>query len=322
MTEFYSRSDMEKQGKWLANRVLKNFKHRRKLFKKQGTDAFRLYDWDIPEVRAVVDWYDGNLVVAEYVRQQTEGIPWLETVAGYVAEALGVAEDKVFLKKRQTRPGTWARRYERLDQSQHQVIVAEQGLRFIVNLRDYLDTGLFLDHRQTRAMVRDQARGKSILNLFAYTGSFTCYGAQGEATNSLTVDLSSKYIQWAQDNLALNELTAPQHQFLVADVLAFLDDAIADGRTWDLIILDPPSFSTRKNAFEFDIQRDHPWLLEKVQALLSAEGSLYFSTNHARFEMAPTVKGFKDISGQTVPPDFKSRRPHQCFLYQCKGTIS
>ena len=318
MSQFYSHDDTVKHGEMLANRVKKNLKHRRKFFKRQGTNSFRLYDWDIPEIRAVVDWYDGALVVGEYVRDQTKDIPWLETVSEILAEALELPLDKVYLKRRQTRPSVWGKRYERLDKSDSYQEVQEQGLKFSVNLSDYLDTGLFMDHRQTRAMLREQVKGKRVLNLFAYTGSFSVYAADGGASEVCTVDLSSKYIDWSKDNFALNQLDLEPHQFVVADVLTFIDEAYQDGQQWDYIVLDPPSFSTRKESFEFDILRDHPDLIKRTMKLLAPEGTLYFSTNHQRFQehFNSIDADYQEITKDTIPLDYQGREVHRCFTFK------
>ena len=317
MTDFYSQDDIARHGEMLANRVKKNLKHRRKLFRKQDTNAFRLYDWDIPEVRAVVDWYDGELVIGEYVREQTKDIPWLETIAEILGEQLSLNPEQIHLKRRQTRPGVWEKRYSRLETSNSFREVREQGLKFEVNLVDYLDTGLFLDHRPTRDLVRSQSEGKKVLNLFSYTGAFSVYGAAGGASLVTTVDLSANYIDWAKRNFALNGLDTKSHEFLVTDVLQYLDDLQQDDQTWDIIVLDPPSFSTRKDKFEFDVLRDHPDLIKKTLKLLSPEGKLYFSTNHQRF--VPQFQNINatvnEITEQSIPLDFKNRQIHRCFVF-------
>lgn len=176
----------------LANRVRKNYRHLFKRFKKQNIDCFRLYDWDIPEVRAVVDWYAGHLVVAEYERLQT-GPEWLSQMAAAVASALGVPMEKTHIKRRHTKTEEGPR-YSKLGSRGERIEVRERDLRFWVNLDDFLDTGLYSDHRGTRMIIRELAKDKDFLNLFAYTGAFSCAAAAGGAKTTTTVDLSLIHI--------------------------------------------------------------------------------------------------------------------------------
>ena len=182
-----------------ANRVRKNFRKLHPRFEQRRIGAFRIYDRDIPEIRAAIDWYEGHLVVAEYAREQTAGIPWLETMARAAADALEVPWKRVHLRKRRT-----GEKYERLAGKGERIEVREGNLKFLVNLDDYIDTGLFADHRETRALVRRGASAKRFLNLFAYTGTFTCSAAKGGALQTTTVDASQTYLDWARDNLRLN----------------------------------------------------------------------------------------------------------------------
>jgi 23S rRNA (cytosine1962-C5)-methyltransferase len=187
-----------------------------------------------------------------------------------------------------------------------------------VNLDAYLDTGLFLDHRITRAMVRERAAGKRFLNLFAYTGSFTVYAAAGGAASSLTVDLSKTYQAWSARNLELNNIDTGQHRLLQDDVLAFLKDAASQGPQYDLIVMDPPSFSNSKRMTDtLDVQRDHPELIRLCMQLLAAEGELFFSNNRRGFKLDPAIEqqfDSRDITRQTLPEDFRARGAHQCWL--------
>lgn len=301
-----------RQAEMLANRVDKTFRSLHNRFEQASIGAFRLYDRDIPEIRAVVDWYEGHLVLGEYVRQQTPP-DWLPAMAEAVARRLEVPEDRVHLRRRTTGP----QRYGRLDHTGQRLQVRERDLRFLVNLTDFQDTGLFLDHRDTRQRVRKEAEGKDFLNLFAYTGSFTCAAVKGGAASSTTVDLSQTYTDWAQDNFALNGLQAPQHRFVVADVERFLTLADRNGERWDLAVVDPPSRSVSgKMAGDFDIQRDHRALVLLTLRLLRAGGVLYFSTNHQRFQ--PDLEDLPGASAQeiteaTVPPDFRNRFVHRCW---------
>jgi len=293
--------NLEKQAEMLANRVRKNFRRLHPRFEARRIGAFRLYDRDIPEIRAAVDWYEGHLVVAEYAREQTAQLPWLETMARAVAEALQVPADRVHLRKRKS-----GERYERLAQTGLRLEVREGDLKFLVNLDDYLDTGLFADHRETRARVRAEARGTRFLNLFAYTGSFTCAAVRGGAAETTSVDASQTYLDWARDNLRLNSL--PAGELICSEVEEFL--ARAGARRWQLCVLDPPSF-TDKGGKVFDVQRDHRALIEKTLAVLETSGVLWFSTNHQRF--VPQLEGLRAAEQDTVPEDYRNRAVHRAF---------
>jgi len=298
-----------------ANRVRKNFRSLHTAFERRGIGAFRLYDWDIPEIRAIADWYEGHLVVAEYAREQTDAIPgWLETIAGAAAAALEVPAEALHLRTRRTRPKS-GERYPRLSRGGTRLEVRESPLRFLVNLDDLLDTGLFPDHRETRARIRAESAGASFLNLFGYTGTFTCAAAKGGARRTVTVDASAAYLRWAEENLRLNGLSG-DHEFVAADARRFLDRAKSRPDRFGLCVVDPPTFSTRKDAPPFDVQRDHPALLAAALAVLEPSGILYFSTNHQRFTprlSALPAREIREITGETVPRDYR-RTPHRCFL--------
>ena len=295
---------LERQAQMLADRARKSLRKLHPRFQQRGVGAFRLYDRDIPEIRAVVDWYEGHLVIAEYERTQTQGLPWLTTMAEAVAGALSVPMERVHLKRRRT-----GKKYARLSRKNERIIVRENDLRYLVNLDDYIDTGLFADHRETRARVRAEARNAKFLNLFAYTGSFTCAAAAGGARRTVTVDTSEAYLGWARENLELNGLASERHELVRGDARDFLARA---GRRFSLCVLDPPSFSTRAGAPPFDVQRDHRKLIESALAVLLPGGVLYFSTNHQRFE--PRLDGLRatEITGETAPPDYR-RTPHRSF---------
>lgn len=291
---------LDEQSRMLANRVRKTFRKLQPKFEQRKVGAFRLYDRDIPEIRAAVDWYEGHLVVAEYAREQTSGLPWLETMARAVAAELSVPWERVHLKKRRT-----GEKYERLARKGERVEVREGDLKFLVNLDDYIDTGLFADHRETRARVRKEARGADFLNLFAYTGSFTCAAAAGGARSTTTVDGSQTYLDWAADNLRLNAL--PAGDLMRADVTEFLQRA---QRRWTLCVCDPPSRSDYGGKV-FDVQRDHRALVDQVLAVLEPGGVLWFSTNHQRFE--PKLDGLRYTEEDTVPEDYRNRAVHRAF---------
>jgi 23S rRNA (cytosine1962-C5)-methyltransferase len=291
---------LEEQARMLANRVRKNFRKLHPRFERQGIGAFRLYDRDIPEVRAAVDWYEGHLVVAEYAREQTRGVPWLETVARAAAEALSVPPERLHLKIRSS-----ATKYPKLGHTGKRIEVRERDLKFLVNLDDYIDTGLFADHRETRSRVRAEARGATFLNLFAYTGSFTCAAAAGAAAGTTSVDASETYLDWARENLRLNRLSG---ELVRSGVDEFLRDAGA--RRWTLCVLDPPSSSDSGGRL-FEVQRDHRSLIERALSVLSPAGVLWFSTNHQRF--IPALGGLRYTEEDTVPEDYRNRAAHRVF---------
>jgi 23S rRNA (cytosine1962-C5)-methyltransferase len=293
---------LDEQARMLANRVRKSFRKLHPRFEQRQIGAFRIYDRDIPEIRAAIDWYEGHLVVAEYAREQTARVPWLETMARAAAEALEVRWERVHLRRRRA-----GESYERLGRKGERIEVRERELRFLVNLDDYLDTGLFADHRETRALVRAEAAGKSFLNLFAYTGTFTCVAAKSGAQTT-SVDASQTYLDWAGDNLALNGL--PAGDLVRSDVFDFL--ARAGPRRWSLCVLDPPSYSDHGGRV-FDVQRDHRALIEKTLAVLERGAVLWFSTNHQRFE--PQLEGlqFGEMTQKTVPEDYRNRAVHRSF---------
>ena len=311
-----AKAEISRQAEMLANRVKKTFKQLHKRFEQRQIGAFRLYDRDIPEIRVVVDWYEGHLVVGEYARTQTDALPgWLDALAGSAAAALAVGPERVHVKRRRTRPQDGGQRYAKLGQSQRRFEVREGDLRFWVNLDDYLDTGLFADHRETRRRVREEASGRDLLNLFGYTGTFTCHAIRGGATSTTTVDASSRYLAWAKDNLELNKLAGARHELVRADVREWLGQAARGKRRWQVVVLDPPSFSDKGEGL--DVQRDHVALVEDTLPLVAPGGVLYFSTNHQRFE--PQLDGLRglaecrEITEETVPEDYRNRQVHRCW---------
>lgn len=298
------------------NRLAKNARQRLPWARRQGLTAFRLYDLDIPEWPFAVDWYAGFAHVMEYPRRRQVREGTLDAARDEVVRAtcavLELPPERVFTKTHERRP--WGRgQYERQGAAATLVTVQEQGLRFECNLSDYLDTGLFLDHRVTRARVRAEAQGTRFLNLFAYTGSFTVYARAGGAAETTTVDLSNTYCDWAERNLALNGFSpGPKHRVVRADALAWLEAAKGP---FDLVVLDPPSFSTsKKMGRRFEVQRDHRWLVSRVRELLAPEGGLYFSTNFLGFTLDARLGGAEELTPGSLPGDFR-RSVHRCFRF-------
>lgn len=300
-----------------ANRLAKMHKHLGKWARRQGITCYRVYDNDIPGTPLAIDIYENIVHVAEYARahgmEPDEHAAWLEGCIAVISEVLGVSPELIYLKFRQRQKGL--RQYERFARTGAEYIVRENGLRFIIKPADYLDVGLFLDHRTTRQMVRDEAKGKRVLNLFAYTGSFTVYAAAGGASETLTVDMSNTYLEWAYRNLEINGLAGNTNRLLQADVLAWLEQPSRE--QFDLIVLDPPTFSNSKRMDDtLDIQRDHVMLLNRVLRLCVPGGTVYFSTNYRRFKLWEEeirAAEIKDISKQTVPQDFRNEKIHHCF---------
>jgi 23S rRNA G2069 N7-methylase RlmK/C1962 C5-methylase RlmI len=312
-----------KQAEYFRNRVSKNEKALRRWARREGVEALRLYDRDIPEVPLALDRYGDALLMALYERpyekEEELEAEWLALMALAAAEALGIEPSRVFTKKRRRQRGSG--QYERLGSDAAERVVREGGLSFVVNLSDYLDTGLFLDHRPTRALVRAESSGREVLNLFCYTGSFSVYAAAGGAARVTSVDLSNTYLAWASRNLSLNGFSPSVHPLVRSDAGAFLASASAAGRRWDLVVVDPPTFSNSKaSERDFDVNEDWPGLLRSCAAVLSPGGRLYFSTNSRKLKWSPETASelagrglWEDIGAATIPPDFRDPKVHRAW---------
>ncbi|MCW5621628.1 MAG: class I SAM-dependent methyltransferase [Burkholderiales bacterium] len=301
-----------------ANRLARNARHWRKWARRRGIECFRIYDRDIPEFAFAVDIYGTHAHLQAYDRGSDMGQvgapEFLAQIHATVARVLEMEGDAVVLKLRSRRHA--GEQHQKTGVHGEDFVVNEGGHRFLVNLHAYLDTGLFLDHRNTRTLVAEEARGRAFLNLFCYTASFTVYAAGGGASSSVSVDLSNTYLEWAARNLALNAVDRHRHSLERADVLRWLEQAVEAGRSFDLIVLDPPAFSASKAMQQvFDVQRDHPLLLERCARLLAPGGVLYFSNNlrSFRLERVPAVLAAEEISARSVPEDFRNRRIHRCW---------
>ncbi len=301
------------------NRLSKNARHFRRWAERQGLSAYRVYDRDVPDFPYVVERYASRVHLVEYPRRAERGEGGdseREAVLQDVVEVLEVPPEDVFTKTHLPQP--WGRvQYPRLATSGEEFVVEEQGLQFWVNLADRLDTGLFLDHRFTRARVPGEARGKRVLNLFSYTGAFTVYAAAGGAESTTSVDLSNTYLEWTARNLAVNSLEGRRHVRVRADVLRWLADAATQKARWDVVVLDPPPFST-SNAMRgtFDVQRDHLRMLRHALTLLAPSGKLYFSTNYRRFaldERATALGTFEELTPGILPPDVQRKDVLRCW---------
>ncbi|MCP4681638.1 MAG: bifunctional 23S rRNA (guanine(2069)-N(7))-methyltransferase RlmK/23S rRNA (guanine(2445)-N(2))-methyltransferase RlmL [Desulfobacterales bacterium] len=300
-----------------ANRLKKNMKNIGKWARKQGITCFRLYDADMPEYAVAIDMYNDWVHVQEY--QAPAGVVpenagrRLKQIMSILPEVLKIPPENIVLKVRKKKKGK--EQYEKMGTSGRFFETEENGLRFLVNLTDYLDTGLFIDQRNTRQLLRGYAAGKRVLNLFSYTGTATVYAAAGGAMRTTSVDMSNTYILWAEKNLRLNGFNNSRHKLIQADCLKWIKSC---KEVYDLIFLDPPTFSNSKRMKDFfDIQRDHVGLLRSVLRLLAPGGLLIFSNNSRRFKAdIKALQGWdvKDITRMTIPKDFqRNKRIHHCF---------
>lgn len=308
------------QAELFGRRLAKLARHLRRWPTKRGITCFRIYEKDIPEIPLVVDRYEDYLHLTEYERPHDRSpdrhAAWLELMRLQAAESLDVKPPHAILKTRMK--SEQGNQYGKMANSGAMLSVHESGLTFLVNLTDYIDTGLFLDHRPLRKRVREEAEGKSVLNLFAYTGSFSVYAAAGGAKTTTTVDLSKNYLNWAQKNFQANQLPLESHRFIVGDTIEFLRRSVAHQAQYDLVIVDPPTYSNSKSLeHDWDVQRDHAHLLELIGQVLAPAGVVYFSTNFRRFKLEQQrLQQFfqiREISQQTVPEDFRNRKIHRCW---------
>jgi len=302
-----------------VNRLKKNAKHIKKWAHKNSVSCYRVYDADIPQYAVAIDIYEDWVHIQEYEAPKTvdqaKAGKRLNDIIDVTAQVLGIAQEKVVLKVRKKQSGR--QQYTKQDNKGRMITVHESDLLFRVNLYDYLDTGLFLDHRLTRQIIYRLAKAKNVLNLFAYTGSASVYAAAGGAKTTTTVDMSNTYLQWAEDNFRCNHLSGKKHRFIRADCMQWLWDAKRAGEVFDLIFLDPPTFSnSTKMQQAFDIRRDHVSLLKQVMGLLSHNGQLIFSTNARKFTLDKTLQdefAVREITALTLTEDFRRRSLHQCW---------
>ncbi|ANE52859.1 class I SAM-dependent methyltransferase [Flavisolibacter tropicus] len=307
-------------GKYLMfyNRLQKVYKHLNKQASRQGISCFRIYDHDLPEFPLIIELYEQKVYVSEYKRKHAlsdeEHDAWLTQCQEIIAEVTTIPVNEIYVKLRKRKEDR-KDQYQKLDQAKNETIVHEGGLKFIVNLSDYLDTGLFLDHRITRGMVKEIAGNKKVLNLFCYTGSFSVYAIAGGAGAVTSVDLSKTYLDWTERNVMLNFPEFTQHQAIHADVKQYLKEAASN--SFDIIVMDPPTFSNSKRMEDIlDIQRDHVELINDCMQLLTEGGILFFSTNYRKFQLdRPAIKAnsVKDITKATTPFDFAGKLHRQCF---------
>lgn len=300
-----------------SNRLRKNLRHLRRWAKRERISCYRLYDADLPEYAVAIDLYDRWVHVQEYAPPKTVDTTAAKTrlrqILSVLPELLEVSPADVFLKVRRRQRGR--SQYEKVQSSGSLHEVREGGHRFLVNLTDYLDTGLFLDHRLTRALIAELAPGRSFLNLFCYTGAATVYAAKAGASSTVSIDLSTTYLDWARQNFKLNGVIGPRQRLVRADCLEWIK---SQRERYGLIFLDPPTFSNSKSMTgTLDVVRDHAWLLRATAKLLEPGGLLIFSTNAHRFALdTAALEGLaiEDITHATIPPDFaRNPRIHSAF---------
>lgn len=302
-----------------ANRVKKNLKKMKSWISKVDTNCYRIYDADLPDYNVAVDKYDDWLVVQEYAPPKTvsedKARKRLQEVLLYLPMVTGISPKNIILKVRAQQKGT--KQYEKVNQSGDMMEVYENGARFLVNLTDYLDTGLFLDHRNTRQKVMQLSKDKDVLNLFAYTGSVSVFAAKGGAKSVTTVDMSNTYLDWAKKNMGLNKLKGA-HAFVQADCTTWLADH--KGK-YDLIFIDPPSFSNSKRmSATWDVQRDHLMMITQARACLNSGGTIVFSNNKRGFKLDEAGVNelglsINNITKHTIPEDFARKgNIHQCWV--------
>jgi 23S rRNA (cytosine1962-C5)-methyltransferase len=307
------------------NRLVKVYKLRHKIATKQKIICYRLYDHDLPEFPLMIDVYDDKLYVAEYLRRHgltdEEHDEWWEQTVSVIEEITGITENNIFVKERRRKADRLSQ-YEKTDTAKNTFVVEENNLKFIVNLQDYLDTGLFLDHAITRQMVREWSEHKNVLNLFGYTGSFSVYARAGGASLVTSVDLSNTYTNWTADNLKLNKLyNDKETPCVAADVLQWLQQAPKP--IYDIIILDPPTFSNSKKmkVDYFEVQEHHTQLILQCKKWLSPTGKIIFSNNHTKFILNPDLGNhftIKDITKATTRFDFEKKLKRNCWILNNK----
>ena len=325
------------QAELFVTRLKKRIKHLRR-WPNRGISCFRVYERDIPELPFVVDRYEVDMAngkelfvhATEYERPHERDLArhasWLELMKKSIAAAFDIPIQRTVMKSRVRLHDK--RQYERIERTEKQVKVHEGGHQFWINLSDYVDTGLFLDHRNTREMIQKESEGKRFLNLFAYTGSFSVYSAAGNARSTTTVDVSRKYLEWCQRNFAANEITSSfsegKNRLVESDSIEYLE-SLPKNSLFDLAMVDPPTFSNSKDrSSDWDVQEDHERLLHELHSRMAPHGVVYFSTNFRRFNFSTEAISWhydiREISKQTVPEDFRNKRIHRCWRLVKKKT--
>lgn len=301
----------------VANRINKNLSRLKKWIKKEEINAYRIYDADIPEYAVAIDVYNNHINIQEYkapnIIPEKKTKKRLDDAVLGAQVALNIKNDKVHIKTRQKQASN--NQYEKRAVDSENLIIHEQNRKYIVNLEKYLDTGLFLDHRWIRSHIQENSRGKSLLNLFSYTGSVTVAAVVGGASHSISVDSSKTYLNWAQENFKINQIDIYKHKLIRSDVLEYLSSC---SHKFDLIFVDPPTYSnSHSRTTDWDVQRDHKQMLLACKRLLNENGEILFSNNYRKFILDSDLSDYfsiKDLTKQSVSPDFqKSRIKRVCF---------
>jgi len=310
-------ADKDDKSSPLKNCIRKNYRHIRKWAKRTLTNCFRIYDRDIKECPLAIDFYDGRFCIYFFSHDIGRNEPLTElkeATEHALISIFGVTLDHIYWKTRFKRARI--EQYEKLGGQKEFFTVLEYGVKFKVNLNDYLDTGLFLDHRETRQRVASISKGKRLLNLFAYTCSFSVHAAIRGASYTQSIDLSNTYTDWGADNFRLNSLLPKTNEIFRADCVKILDDLIHSHSECDLIVIDPPTLSrSKKMDGLFDIQVDYVDLITKALKILSKDGVIFFSTNSRKFKFDESMLppcSIRDISENTIPLDFRSKKIHSC----------
>lgn len=296
----------------LKNRILKNIKKLHPWAKRHNISAYRIYDRDIPEFPFMIDFYNENYVVHDRTEKIDEGKGLEKIVQDTLTQDLKADPKNIIYKKRVIQ--TSENRVQKISTTNERITVQETQAKFLVNLHDYLDTGLFLDHRPMRQIIFKQSHGKKFLNLFSYTCSVSVFAALGGAKTT-SVDMSANYLQWGKDNFEINSIDIKKHEFVCANVLEYIKSKPT--QNYDIIFLDPPSFSnSKKMQGTFDVQRDHVELILDTLKHLKPDGVLYFSTNNKKFRMSADITNslqVVDITKDTIPVDFHDQKIHYCY---------
>lgn len=308
----------------IRNRLEKNVKKLAPWAERLRIEAYRIYERDIPEYPFIVDRYKDHFVVYDrsddVIDAKAEKKTHLPELVEALRELFSTSEDKIILKRRERQKGE--SQYEKIDETSRFMTVREGDALFKVNLHDYLDTGLFLDHRLMREKIRSMADGKDVLNLFCYTGSVSVFAALGGA-RTVSVDMSSTYSRWAKENFELNRIPLAGHEFVTMNALEYLEDE-RNPRRFDLVFLDPPTFSnSKKMEGSFEVERDQAFLVENCMRLLKPNGTLFFSNNKRSFKLDPSIVSrydVKDITEKTIPKDFRDQKIHRVYEIRARRT--
>lgn len=311
-------SDGEDKSSPFKNRIRKNYRHLKKWAKRTTTNCFRVYDRDIKEYPLAIDFYAGRFCVQYFSsdRDQDEASEDLQNeVTAVLISIFGTTPELIYWRSRVKRKKM--EQYEKKNEQKEFFTVLEYGVNFKINLLDYLDTGLFLDHRETRQMVSKLCNSKRLLNLFAYTGSFSVHAAIRGASYTKSIDLSNTYTDWSRDNFNINHLPEKNNEIIRVDCLKFLNEEVRTTNLYDVIVIDPPTISRSKKMIEmFDVQKDYPFLLKHALQLLSENGTIFFSTNSRKFNFDPTLFqecSIQEITEKTIPLDFHQKKIHRCW---------